>query len=148
MKVILLADVKSVGKKNEVVEVSDAFARNMLIRKKLGVEATNQTLNDLKLRNQRAEKDAAENLAAAKQLAEDLKEKQVEVKIKSGEGGRTFGSVSTKEIAEAVKSQLHLELDKKKMQLAEPIRALGYYEVPVKLHPQVMAELKVHVTEG
>ena len=99
MKVILLADVKSVGKKNEVVEVSDAFARNMLIRKKLGVEATNQTLNDLKLRNQRAEKDAAENLAAAKQLAEDLKEKQVEVKIKSGEGGRTFGSVSSKEIA-------------------------------------------------
>ena len=148
MKVILLADVKSVGKKNEVVEVSDAFARNMLIRKKLGVEATNQTLNDLKLRNQRAEKDAAENLAAAKQLALDLKEKQVEVKSKSGEGGRTFGSVSTKEIAEAVKSQLHLELDKKKMQLAEPIRALGYYEVPVKLHPQVMAELKVHVTEG
>ena len=148
MKVILLAGVKSVGKKNEVVEVSDAFARNMLIRKKLGVEATNQTLNDLKLRNQRAEKDAAENLAAAKQLALDLKEKQVEVKIKSGEGGRTFGSVSTKEIAEAVKSQLHLELDKKKMQLAEPIRALGYYEVPVKLHPQVMAELKVHVTEG
>ena len=148
MKVILLADVKSVGKKNEVVEVSDAFARNMLIRKKLGVEATNQTLNDLKLRNQRAEKDAAENLAAAKQLALDLKEKQVEVKIKSGEGGRTFGSFSTKEIAEAVKSQLHLELDKKKMQLAEPIRALGYYEVPVKLHPQVMAELKVHVTEG
>jgi len=148
MKVILLADFKSVGKKNEVVEVSDAFARNMLIRKKLGVEATNQTFNDLKLRNQRAEKDAAENLAAAKQLALDLKEKQVEVKIKSGEGGRTFGSVSTKEIAEAVKSQLHLELDKKKMQLAEPIRALGYYEVPVKLHPQVMAELKVHVTEG
>lgn len=148
MKVILLEDVKNVGKKNEVVEVSDAFARNMLIRKKLGVEATNQTLNDLKLRNQRAEKDAAENLAAAKQLALDLKEKQVEVKIKSGEGGRTFGSVSTKEIAEAVKSQLHLELDKKKMQLAEPIRALGYYEVPVKLHPQVMAELKVHVTEG
>ena len=148
MKVILLADVKSVGKKNEVVEVSDAFARNMLIRKKLGVEATNQTLNDLKLRNQRAEKDAAENLAAAKQLALDLKEKQVEVKIKSGEGGRTFGYVSKKENAEAVKSQLHLELDKKKMQLAEPIRALGYYEVPVKLHPQVMAELKVHVTEG
>ena len=78
MKVILLEDVKSVGKKNDIVEVSDAFARNMLIRKKLGVEANNQTLNDLKLRNKRAEKDAAENLAAAKQLAEDLKEKQVE----------------------------------------------------------------------
>lgn len=115
MKVILLEDVKSVGKKNEIVEVSDAYGRNMLIRKNLGVEANSRTLNDLKLRNQRAEKDAAENLAAAQQLAEDLKTKQVEVKIKAGEGGRTFGSVSTKEIAEAVKKQLNLELDKKKM---------------------------------
>lgn len=117
MKVILLEDVKSVGKKNEIVEVSDAYARNMLIRKKLGVEATNQALNDLKLRNKRAEKDAAENLAAAKQLAEDLKNKQVEVKMKTGTGGRTFGSISTKEISEAAKAQLDLELDKKKMQL-------------------------------
>ena len=148
MKVILLEDVKSVGKKNDIVEVSDAFARNMLIKKKRGVEATSQTLNDLKLRNRRAEKDAAENLAAAKQLAEDLKDKQVEVKIKAGEGGRTFGSVSTKEISEAVKSQLDLELDKKKMQLTEPIKALGFYDVPVKLHAQVTGTLRVHVVEG
>ncbi len=148
MKVILLEDVKSVGKKNDIVEVSDAYARNMLIRKKLGVEANNQTLNDLKLRNKRAEKDAAENLAAARQLAEDLKEKQVEIKIKAGSGGRTFGSVSTKEISEAVKTQLHLELDKKKMQLTDPMKALGFYDVPVKLHPQVTATLRVHVVEG
>lgn len=148
MKVILLEDVKSVGKKNEIVEVSDAYGRNLLIRKKLGVEANSRTLNDLKLRNQRAEKDAAENLAAAKQLAEDLKTKQVEVKIKAGEGGRTFGSVSTKEISEAVKKQLELELDKKKMQLTDPIKALGFYDVPVKLHPQVTATLRVHVVEG
>lgn len=148
MKVILLEDVKSVGKKNDIVEVSDAFARNMLIKKKLGVEANSRTLNDLKLRNRRAEKDAAENLAAAKQLAEDLKEKEVEVRIKAGEGGRTFGSVSTKEISEAVKSQLSLELDKKKMQLTDPIKALGYYDVPVKLHPQVTGTLRVHVVEG
>ena len=148
MKVILLEDVKNVGKKNEVVEVSDAFARNMIINKKRGVEANSQTLNDLKLRNKRAEKDAAENLAAAQQLAEDLKEKQVEVTIKAGTGGRTFGSVSTKEIAEAVKTQLHLELDKKKMQLTDPIKALGFYDVPVKLHPQVTANLRVHVVEG
>ncbi|MCI8890261.1 MAG: 50S ribosomal protein L9 [Eubacterium sp.] len=148
MKVILLEDVKSVGKKNEIVEVSDAYGRNMLIRKNLGVEANSRTLNDLKLRNQRAEKDAAENLAAAQQLAEDLKTKQVEVKIKAGEGGRTFGSVSTKEIAEAVKKQLNLELDKKKMQLTDPIKALGFYDVPVKLHPQVTATLRVHVVEG
>ena len=148
MKEILLEDVKSVGKKNDIVEVSDAYARNMLIRKKLGVEANNQTLNDLKLRNKRAEKDAAENLAAARQLAEDLKEKQVEIKIKAGSGGRTFGSVSTKEISEAVKTQLHLELDKKKMQLNDPVKALGFYDVPVKLHPQVTATLRVHVVEG
>ncbi len=148
MKVILLEDVKSVGKKDEVVEVSDSFARNMLIKKKRGVEATSQALNDLKLRNKRAEKVAAENLEAAKQLAEDLKEKKVEVKIKAGEGGRTFGSVSTKEISEAVRQQLDLELDKKKMQLTEPIKALGFYEVPVKLHPQVTATLNVHVIEG
>lgn len=148
MKVILLEDVKSVGKKNEIVEVSDAYARNMLIRKKLGVEATNQALNDLKLRNKRAEKDAAENLAAAKQLAEDLKNKQVEVKMKTGTGGRTFGSISTKEISEAAKAQLDLELDKKKMQLTNPIKALGFYDVPVKLHPQVTGSLRVHVVEG
>lgn len=148
MKVILLEDVKNVGKKNEVVEVSDAFARNMILKKKRGVEANSQTLNDLKLRNKRAEKDAAENLAAAQQLAEDLKEKQVEVTIKAGTSGRTFGSVSTKEIAEAVKTQLHLELDKKKMQLTDPIKALGFYDVPVKLHPQVTANLRVHVVEG
>lgn len=148
MKVILLEDVKSVGKKNEIVEVSDAYARNMLIRKKLGVEATNQALNDLKLRNKRAEKDAAENLAAAKQLAEALKNKQVEVKMKTGTGGRTFGSISTKEISEAAKAQLDLELDKKKMQLTDPIKALGFYDVPVKLHPQVTGSLRVHVVEG
>lgn len=148
MKVILLEDVKSVGKKNEIVQVSDAYGRNMLIKKKLGVEATSQALNDLKLRNKRAEKDAAESLAAAQKLAEDLKDKQVEVKIKAGEGGRTFGSVSTKETSEAAKKQLDLDLDKKKMQLADPIKALGYYDVPLKLHPQVMGSLKVHVVEG
>ena len=148
MKVILLQDLKSVGKKNEIVDVSDSYARNMLIKKKLGVEATTQALNDLKLRNQHADKLAAENLEAAKKLAEDLKDKKVEVKIKAGEGGRTFGSVSTKEIAESAKKQLGLELDKKKMQLPEPIKALGFYDVPVKLHPQVTAALKVHVIEG
>lgn len=148
MKVILLEDVKSVGKKGEIVNVSDAYARNMLIKKKLGVEATSKALNDLKLQNKHAQKVAEENLEAAKQLAENLKDKKVEVRMKTGEGGRTFGSVSTKEIAEAAKKQLGLELDKKKMQLAEPINALGVYEVPVRLHPQVTAMLNVHVLEG
>lgn len=148
MKVILLQDVKSVGKKDEIVDVSAAFARNMLIKKKLGVEATSQALNDLKLRNKHADKVAEENLEASRQLAESLKGKKVEIKMKTGEGGRTFGSVSTKEIAAEAKKQLGLDLDKKKMQLPEPIKALGVYDVPVKLHPQVTAELEVHVIAG
>ena len=148
MKVILLADVKSVGKKEEIVTVSDSYARNILIKKKLGVEATSKALNDLKLQKKHEQKVAEENLEAARLLGDQLKDKQVEVKIKTGEGGRTFGSVSTKEIAEAAKKQLGLDLDKKKMQLAEPVKALGFYEVPVKLHPQVTAALKVHVVEG
>ena len=115
MKVILLEDVKALGKKGDVKEVNDSYGHNMLIKKKLAVEATKKNLNDLKLQNQYADKVAAENLAAAKQLAEDLKGKEVEVKIKSGEGGRTFGSVSTKEISEAAKKQLGLALEKKKL---------------------------------
>ncbi|MCR5388268.1 MAG: 50S ribosomal protein L9 [Lachnospiraceae bacterium] len=147
MKVILLADVKSLGKKGEIVDVSDGYARNMILHKKLGVEATSKNLNDLKLQNQHAEKVAAENLEAAKQLAEDLKDKKVELKAKVGEGGRMFGSISTKEIAEAAKKQIGLELDKKKMQLKEPIKSFGMYEVPIKLHPQVTGTLAVHVSE-
>lgn len=147
MKIILLADVKSLGKKGEVVNVSDAYARNQLIPKKLGVEANSKTLNDLKLQNQHADKVAEENYQAALQLAEGLKDKTVIVKMKAGEGGRTFGSVSTKEISQAAKEQLGLELDKKKMQLKEAIRSFGTYEVPIKIHPKVTAALAVKVTE-
>lgn len=147
MKVILLADVKSLGKKGEVVNVSDAYARNQLIPKKLGVEANSKTLNDLKLQNKHADKVAEENYQAALKLADEMKDKTVEVKMKAGEGGRTFGSVSTKEISAAAKEQLGLELDKKKMQLAEPIRSFGVVEVPVKLHTKVTGKLAVHVVE-
>ena len=147
MKVILLEDVKSLGKKGEIVTVSDGYARNMILPKKLGVEATGKNLNYLKLQNQHAEKVAQENLEAAKALAESLKDKKVEVKMKSGEGGRTFGSISTKEIAEAAKTQLNMELDKKKMVLKDPIKALGTYEVQIKLHPKVTGSLTVHVSE-
>ena len=148
MKVILLEDVKSLGKKGEIVNVSDGYARNMILPKKLGLEATRKNLNDLKLQNQHAEKVAQENLEAAKKFAEELKDKKVEVKMKSGEGGRTFGSISTKEISEAAKKQLNLELDKKKMLLKDPIKALGTYEVQIKLHPQVTGTFTVHVSEG
>lgn len=145
MKVILLQDVKTLGKKGEIVEVSDGYARNAILPKKLGVEATSKNLNDLKLQNQHADKVAAENLAAAKALAGTVAQQKVVVKIKTGEGGKLFGSVSAKEIAEAAKAQTGLELDKKKMQLTEPIKTLGTYEVPVKLHPQVTAKLSVQV---
>ncbi len=147
MKVILLEDVKSLGKKGEVVTVSDGYARNLILPKKLGVEATSKNLNDLKLQNKHAEKVAQENLEAAQALAEALKDKKVEVKMKAGEGGRTFGSISTKEIAEAAKKQLNMDLDKKKMVLKDAIKALGTYEVQIKLHPKVTGTLTVHVSE-
>ena len=147
MKVILLQDVKALGKKGQIVNVSDGYARNKILPQKLGVEANSKNLNDLKLQNQHADKVAQENLEAAQKLAEDLKDKQVTLKIKSGEGGKTFGSVSTKEIAAAAKEQLQLELDKKKMQLAEPIRTLGFHEVPIRLHTKVTATLRVKVEE-
>jgi large subunit ribosomal protein L9 len=148
MKVILLQDVKSLGKKGDVVTVSDGYARNQLLPKKLGLEATSKNLNDLKLQNQHADKVAQEQFEAAKALAETLSDKQVELKIKAGEGGRTFGSVSTKEISGAVKDQLGLDIDKKKMSLSDPIKALGTYEVSIKLHPKVTGTLRVKVTEG
>lgn len=147
MKVILLEDVKSLGKKGELVNVNDGYARNFILPKKLGIEANAKNLNDLKLKRANDEKIAAEQLAAAKQLAEEMKEMEVIVAIKTGEGGKTFGSVSTKEIAQAAKEQLKLELDKKKMQLDEAIKTVGTHIVPVKLHPKVTASLKVIVKE-
>ena len=148
MKVILLEDVKSLGKKGDIVNVSDGYARNAILPKKLGIEATSKNLNDLKLQNQHADKVAAENLENAKELAKMVEKQKVVVKIKAGEGGKIFGSVSTKEIAQAAKEQTGLELDKKKMHLPDGSKALGTYEVPVKLHPQVTAKLTVQVVEG
>lgn len=148
MKVILTADVKSLGKKGEIVDVSDGYARNMLLPKKLGVEANSKNINDLKLQKANKDKVAKEILEQAKALAAEIAEKSVTVSIKVGEGGKTFGSVSSKEIAEAAKAQINLELDKKKIQLSSPIRTLGVTMVPVKLHPKVTAELKVHVKEA
>ena len=148
MKVILLEDVKSLGKKGQIVNVSDGYARNLLLPKKLGVEATGKNMNDLKLQKAHEDKVAQENLDAAKAFAEELKGKQVDVGIKVGEGGRTFGSISAKEIAEAAKAQLGYELDKKKLQLASPIKELGTTMVPIKLHPKVTGELKVVVKEA
>lgn len=147
MKVILLQDVKSLGKKGEIVNVNDGYARNFILPKKLGVEATGKNLNDLKLQKNNEKKVAQENLDAAKALAAKLAEGEVVLAIKVGEGGRTFGSVSSKEIAAAVKEQMGLELDKKKISLKEPVKSLGTHIVTVKLHPEVAADLKVSVKE-
>ncbi|MCI7738576.1 MAG: 50S ribosomal protein L9 [Lachnospiraceae bacterium] len=148
MKVILLEDVKSLGKKGEVVNVSDGYARNMILPKKLGVEATPKNLNDLKLQKANDAKIAQEQLEAAREFAKNLEDKKVTLTLKVGEGGKTFGSVSAKEIAEAAKEQLGLEIDKKKLQLPGAIRELGTTDVPVKLHPKVTGTLKVVVTEA
>ncbi len=145
MKVILLQDVKSLGKKGDVCEVSEGYARNMILPKKLGVEANAKNLNDLKLQHKHADKVAQENLEAAQAMAKKIEEWLVETKIKTGEGGKTFGSVSSKEICAAVKEQYGETIDKKKVHLDEAIRSLGTYEVKVKLHPQVTAVMRVHV---
>ena len=147
MKVILLEAVKALGKKGQIVDVSDGYARNAILPKKLGVEATPKNLNDLKLQNQHADKVAQENYENAQALAKQVEMVKVVVKLKAGKDGRTFGSISTKEIAIAAKEQTGLDLDKKKMQLNEAIKNLGTYEVPVKLHPKVTAKLSVHVVE-
>ncbi|MBD5520149.1 MAG: 50S ribosomal protein L9 [Lachnospiraceae bacterium] len=147
MKIILLQDVKSLGKQGEIVDVSDGYARNFILPKKVGLEANSKNLNDLKLQKANEEKRAQELLEEAKELAKVLETKEVVVKMKSGEGGKTFGSISSKEIAVEAKKQCDLELDKKKIQLPEPIKALGAYEVTVKLHPKVSAKLKVKVIE-
>lgn len=147
MKVILLQDVKSLGKKGEIVEVSDGYARNFVLPKKLGAEANSKNMNDLKLQKANADKIAKEQLEEAQELAKVLETKEVIVKMKSGEGGKAFGSISSKEIAEEAKKQCELELDKKKIQLPEAIKSLGVYEVNVKLHTKVMGKLKVKVIE-
>lgn len=147
MKVILLEDVKSLGKKGEIVNVSDGYARNYVLPKKLGVEANSANMNDLKLQKANADKMAQEQLESARELASLLETKEVVLKMKAGDNGRAFGSVSSKEIAAAAKQQCALELDKKKIQLPEAIKALGVYEVSVKLHPKVTGKLKVKVVE-
>lgn len=147
MKVILLEDVKSLGKKGDVVNVNDGYARNLLFKKNLGIEATKQNLNDLKLQKQNNDKLEAERLEEAKKLAKELEQKEVVLAIKTGSDGRAFGSVSTKEIAEAAKEQLGYDLDKKKMHMKDAIKSIGTFHVPVKLHPKVTVELKVVVKE-
>ena len=147
MQVILLEDVKSLGKKGDIVKVSDGYARNMILPKKLGVEATQKNLNELKNQQKRDSIVAKQQLDEAKAYGEKIEKETVQLTMKAGEGGRVFGSVSSKEIVTAAKQQFGFDLDKKKLQMPEPIKAFGTYEIPVKLHPQVTTILKVQVKE-
>jgi len=148
MEVVLLEDVKALGKKGQIVKVSDGYGRNFILTKKLGIEATPKNLNDLKLQKANEAKIAAEHLAAAKDLAKHLEDKSITLSIKAGEGGKAFGSVSSKEIAKAIKDQLNLDIDKKKLVLPEPIKTFGTHEVPIKLHKEVTGKLAVKVVEA
>ena len=147
MKVILKEDVKSLGKKGQIVDVSDGYARNFILKRGKGVEANSKNMNDLKLQKANEDKLAKEQYEAARELGKKVEAGQIQVSIKTGEVGKAFGSVSSKEIAEEAKSQLGLDIDKKKIQLKETIKTLGTHNVPIKLHPRVTAELKVVVTE-
>lgn len=148
MEVVLLEDVKSLGKKGQVVKVNEGYARNFILPRKLGVEATSKNLNDLKLKKANEEKVAAQQLAAAKELGAKLESASVTLSIKAGENGKAFGSVSGKEIAKAIEEQLGLEIDKKKLVLPEPLKTFGIHEVLVKLHREVTAKLMVKVEEA
>jgi large subunit ribosomal protein L9 len=146
MKVILKADVKTLGKKGQVCEVSDGYARNFLFPRGLALEATSGNLNDLASKKANEERKKAKEKQDAQILAEKLSSITIEVSTKTGEGGRLFGSITNKEIAEALKAKYGIEIDKRKLELKEPIKALGTFTVTAKLHPEVSAQLQVHVT--
>ena len=148
MKVILLEDVKSLGKKGQLVDVSDGYARNFILSKKKGIEATAKNMNDLKLQKAHEDKLAAQRLEEAKLFAAEIAKAEVVLELKVGEGGKLFGAVSSKEIAQAAKEQLNMELDKKKLVLPNPIKTVGTTSVSVKLHPQVTSELKEVLKEA
>jgi len=145
MKVILQADVKGTGKKGQILEVADGYARNFLFPKKLAIEATTGNIQDISHKKALEERRKVKEKEDALQLGNKLNAFQIEVKTKTGEGGRLFGSVTNKEIADALKKQHGVEVDKRKLDIKDPIKALGSYEVNVKIHPEVTAKLQVHV---
>ena len=148
MQIVLLEDVKSLGKKGEIVKVNEGYGRNFILPKKLGVEATAKNLNDLKLKKANEEKVAAKLLEEARELGAKLEKASVTLSIKAGENGKAFGSVSSKEISKAVQEQLGLDIDKKKLVLPEPLKTFGTHQVPLKLHKDVTAKLTVKIVEA
>ncbi|TDL72344.1 50S ribosomal protein L9 [Rhodococcus qingshengii] len=147
MKVIFLKDVKGKGKKGEVKNVADGYAHNFLIKQGLAIEASNTNISTLEGQKKKEDKRAAEELAEAKKLGEQLEKITVELSAKAGEGGRLFGSITTKQIAEELQKKHGIKIDKRKMELSDAIRTLGHTKVPVKLHHEVLATLTVHVKE-
>ena len=148
MEIILLQDVKSLGKKGERVKINDGYARNFVLPKKLGIEATAKNLNDLKLQKANEDRIAAQKLEEAKQLAAKIEEKSVVLSVKTGEGGKLFGSVTTKEISAALKEQFGLELDSKKLVLPDAIKSFGSYQVKAKLGFEISGLVNVLVCEA
>ena len=147
MKVILLKDVKNIGKQGEVKEVASGYAHNFLFKKGLAEEANAKNLAKLEAQKEEAREEAAAELQEAQDLKKELDYSEVEIKMKSGEDGRLFGSVSSKQVIEAYKEQKNVKLDRRKLDMPEPFRTLGYHKVNIKLHPEVTAQLKVHVVE-
>ncbi|MFD1019433.1 50S ribosomal protein L9 [Thalassobacillus hwangdonensis] len=147
MKVIFTKDVKGKGKKGEVKNVSDGYARNFLLKNNYAVEATNANMQALKAKQNKAKQEEQEELDEAKQLKETIEKLEVKLSAKSGDGGRLFGSITSKQIADELKKSHNIKVDKRKIELNEPIRTLGYSNVPVKLHPEVTGTIKVHVAE-
>lgn len=147
MKVIFLQDVKGKGKKGEVKNVADGYAQNYLIKNGYAAEANNTTLSALQAQKKKEEKLAAEELEEAKALKEKIENLTVELKAKSGEGGRLFGSITSKQIAQELQKSQGIKVDKRKIDLPDAIRSLGHTRVEIKLHHEVSATLDVHVTE-
>ncbi|PWU70065.1 50S ribosomal protein L9 [Gracilibacillus dipsosauri] len=148
MKVIFTKDVKGKGKKGDVKNVSDGYARNFLFKNNYAVEATQANMSALKAQKNKAKKQEQEEIEQAKQLKETLEKLEVKLTAKSGDGGRLFGSITSKQIAEELKKSHNIKMDKRKIELDQPIRSLGYTEVPVKLHQEVSGTIRVHVVEA
>jgi large subunit ribosomal protein L9 len=147
MKVIFLKDVKGKGKEGEVKDVAEGYARNYLLKNKLAIEATPGSLKALEAKQRKSAQAEQEEKEEAIQLKDKLADLTVEMQAKSGEGGRLFGSITSKQIADKLSKDHGYKIDKRKIELDEPIRSLGYTTVPVKLHPEVSGSVKVHVTE-
>lgn len=148
MKVILLQDVKGKGKKGQMIEASDGYARNFLLPRKMAVEATADNINTMKMNDKAKAEQAAREKAQAQETAQKLKDITVEIKAKSGNGGRLFGSITSAEVADALKQQFGIVIDKKKIVQDEPIKSFGSFTLKAKLGYEVVANISIHVSEG